>query len=129
MVCSGSYFNGLFEVPAWLQFANGIFLVLYACCVIEIGRNIYGAWSFVIVRAAIVGVLTFTVEWVGITTDFPFGAYDYYPTLGFLVAGVPLTIAFAWVGVFLNSLFYQDNNRSGSEPSKRVYGLCCLISY
>lgn len=94
-----------FEVPVWLQFANGIFLVLYACCVIEIGRNIYGAWSFVIVRAAIVGVLTFTVEWVGITTDFPFGAYDYYPTLGFLVAGVPLTIAFAWVGVFLNSLF------------------------
>ena len=60
-----------------------------------------------IVRAAIVGVLTFTVEWVGITTDFPFGAYDYYPTLGFLVAGVPLTIAFAWVGVFLNSLFIK----------------------
>ncbi|MEK5135258.1 carotenoid biosynthesis protein [Bacillus sp. FSL W8-0645] len=109
----GWYLVGLilmvfFEVPAWLQFANGIFLVLYACCVIEIGRQIYGSWGFVIKRAAIVGVLTFTVEWVGITTGFPFGAYDYYPTLGFLVAGVPLTIAFAWVGVFLNSLFLSS---------------------
>nr|WP_206760301.1 carotenoid biosynthesis protein [Bacillus xiamenensis] len=94
-----------FEVPAWLQFANGIFLVLYACCVMELCRHMYGSWRFVIKRAAIVGALTFTIEWVGITTGFPFGAYDYYPALGFLVAGVPLTIAFAWVGVFLNSLF------------------------
>lgn len=118
-----------FEVPAWLQFANGIFLVLYACCVIEIGRNIYGAWVGVIKRAAIVGVMTFTVEWIGITTGFPFGAYDYYPTLGFLVAGVPLTIAFAWVGVFLNSLFYPLSSRNGNELSKRGYGLSCLTSY
>ncbi|MGA3882591.1 carotenoid biosynthesis protein, partial [Bacillus pumilus] len=53
-------------------------------------------------------VLTFPVEWVGIPTGFPFGAYDYSPTLGFLVAGVPLTIAFAWVGVFFNSLFLSS---------------------
>lgn len=79
----GWYLVGLilmvfFEVPAWLQFANGIFLVLYACCVIEIGRHIYGSWGLGIKRAAIVGVLTFTVEWVGITTEFPFGAYEHH---------------------------------------------------
>ncbi|MES9718869.1 DUF771 domain-containing protein, partial [Bacillus safensis] len=39
------------------------------------------------------------------------------PTLGFLVAGVPLTIAFAWVGVFLNSLFLSTQQSKGQTWS------------
>ncbi|MEI4789051.1 carotenoid biosynthesis protein [Bacillus sp. FJAT-53060] len=95
----GWYLVGLmlmvfFEVPVWLQFANGTFLVLYACCVRRLAETFMGM-DLGIKRSAIAGVLTFTVEWVVITTGFPFGAYDYYPMLVFLVTGMPLTIAFA----------------------------------
>ncbi|MFB8735533.1 carotenoid biosynthesis protein [Bacillus sp. SL00103] len=74
-------------MPAWLQFAKRN--LSCAVCLPRHRDRATDLWLMGIChqRATIVGVLTFTVEWIGITTGFPFGAYDYYPTLGFLVAG------------------------------------------
>lgn len=44
----------------------------------------------------LIAALGFAVEWVGITTDFPFGAYHYEETLGFKLAGVPVMIGLNW---------------------------------
>lgn len=46
--------------------------------------------------AALIGILFFLVEWVGVTTGVPFGAYVYTGVLTPLVAGVPIAIAGAW---------------------------------
>jgi len=40
--------------------------------------------------------ILFFVEYAGITTGTPFGAYAYTDALGFRVAGVPIAISFAW---------------------------------
>lgn len=44
-----------------------------------------------------VAVLTWGAEWVGKTTGFPFGAYDYTPSLQPQLFGVPLLIPLAWL--------------------------------
>ena len=43
---------------------------------------------------------SFLVEYIGATTDVPFGAYDYTTVLGYRIAHtVPLVILFAWIMV------------------------------
>jgi uncharacterized membrane protein len=51
---------------------------------------------------AILAVLLWAVEWVGVTTGMPFGDYRYTNVLGFLVAGVPLAIPCAWYATVMN---------------------------
>lgn len=45
--------------------------------------------------------ITFTyaliVEQIGVKTTWPFGSYEYSPTLGFQIYGVPLVVPFAWI--------------------------------
>jgi len=37
------------------------------------------------------------VEQIGMRTTWPFGSYEYSPTLGYQIFGVPLVVPFAWV--------------------------------
>lgn len=98
-----------FEVPPWLEFSNGIFLVLYALSLMEVAvRADYENKRRIAAGAAAVAAVTFTVEYIGIKTGYPFGEYFYYPTLGPLILGVPFTIALAWVGVILNSMLLSS---------------------
>ncbi len=48
------------------------------------------------IAGLLIAALGFAVEWVGITTGFPFGAYHYEETLGFKLAGVPVMIGLNW---------------------------------
>lgn len=45
--------------------------------------------------------ITFTyallVEQIGVKTGWPFGSYEYSPTLGYQIFGVPLVVPFAWI--------------------------------
>ncbi len=96
-----------FTIPSWLTFANSIFLVLYALYVIQLAAGAYSKRSSIIWICLLIGILTFGIEVVGIQTGFPFGSYHYEQTLGFLVFGVPLPIAAAWIGVILNALLFS----------------------
>jgi bisanhydrobacterioruberin hydratase len=51
---------------------------------------------------AILALLLWAVEWVGVTTGVPFGEYRYTNVLGILVAGVPLAIPCAWYATVMN---------------------------
>ncbi|MFM7873689.1 MAG: carotenoid biosynthesis protein [Actinomycetota bacterium] len=46
-------------------------------------------------------LITFTyallVEQIGMRTTWPFGSYEYSPTLGYQIFGVPLVVPFAWI--------------------------------
>lgn len=42
-------------------------------------------------------LFAFSVEFVGVTTTWPFGVYKYDSSLGFAVAGVPLIVPCAWI--------------------------------
>lgn len=90
-------------VPEALSFSNGLFLVIFAIYAMHIEGKLGEPTSVRWWRVALVGLLTFFIEWVGIRTGWPFGSYKYTSVLGLLVAGVPLTIACAWVGVLLNA--------------------------
>ncbi|WP_099520939.1 carotenoid biosynthesis protein [Paenibacillus sp. BIHB 4019] len=99
-------------VPAPLAFSNGLFLVFYAMYAVSLEQGLrertYWGWG----RIALVGLSTFGVEWLSVTTGWPFGEYSYTPVLGFLLGSVPVTIACAWVGVFLNGmLLARGSNR------------------
>lgn len=54
-------------------------------------------WRETIRVAAIVAVFTFGMEWLGSSTGFPFGPYEYTPLLQPQLAHVPLLIPFAWL--------------------------------
>ncbi|MFD0958425.1 carotenoid biosynthesis protein [Paenibacillus chungangensis] len=89
-------------VPGWLSFSNGLFLLFYAVYALDIERGIGERRAVRLGRAAIIGLVTFLIEYIGVTTGWPFGEYAYTSVLGFGIGGVPLAIACAWVGVMLN---------------------------
>lgn len=93
-----------FEVPDYLQIANGLFLVFYALSTIELLFSLSKEKKLMYASLLFTGLITLFIEVIGVNTGFPFGSYQYTDTLGFLVWGVPVTIAFAWVGVIVNSM-------------------------
>ncbi|MCT2536139.1 carotenoid biosynthesis protein [Aquibacillus koreensis] len=98
-------------VPSWLAFSNSIFLILYAVCALElfIYASDKGTKNLIILKGAVsIAINTFLIEVIGVATGFPFGAYQYQPTLGFLVFGVPFTITVAWLGVIVNSIMISN---------------------
>lgn len=99
-----------YKVPRYLQFSNGLFLVFYAACLVEMFLLNSNDRSGLLKRIVIVGCATYLIEVIGVKTGYPFGAYHYYPTLGPLVWGVPITIALAWVGVVVNSLMISTQH-------------------
>ncbi|MBD2848231.1 carotenoid biosynthesis protein [Paenibacillus sp. IB182496] len=96
-------------VPSWLGFANGLFLLFFALYTLNVegrlGEPRHARWP----RAALIGLATFLVEWLGVRTGWPFGEYAYTPLLGWGVGGVPLTIACAWVGVVLLAALVSES--------------------
>ena len=50
----------------------------------------------VAVAAGVVVAGTLALEWVGHTTGWPFGSYDYTPALAPQIGGVPLIVPLAW---------------------------------
>jgi len=99
-----------YEVPHFLQFSNGLFLVFYALSLTEIILLISDDRIEMVKRIAFVGLITFIIEVCGVRTGFPFGSYQYYATLGPRYWGVPITIAMAWVGVIVNSLLLSTQH-------------------
>lgn len=99
-------------VPDVLSFSNGVFLALYMVYALTIEYRVTKNLRIIMIRGAIIIGITFVVEWIGITTSYPFGHYHYTPTLGLVIAGVPLTVAFAWLAIVTNvSLFVRASNR------------------
>ncbi|MBB3112893.1 putative membrane protein [Paenibacillus phyllosphaerae] len=88
-----------FGVPEWLSFSNGLFLVLFTCYALSIERKLGEPAKVSGVRAGLVALVTFGLESIGVATGYPFGAYQYSTILGLSVAGVPVAIALAWVGI------------------------------
>jgi uncharacterized membrane protein len=75
-------------------------------------------------RAALVGTVTYVLEWVGTETGYPFGHYDYSATLRFWDGGVPLAIGFAWIGVMSSGvLLSRAATRSGRALQVGLLGL------
>jgi len=52
---------------------------------------------------SLIASITLAIEYVGVTTSFPFGAYTYSDVLSFRFAGVPIAIAFAWYSTIMTT--------------------------
>ncbi|EFI85142.1 hypothetical protein HMPREF0556_10341 [Listeria grayi DSM 20601] len=87
-------------VPESLGFSKPFFLLLYALCMLEISgvmRNMKLLFSFLGF-----GVACYVLEVASVHFSIPFGTYGYTSVLGSPVYGVPFTIVFAWIAVFIN---------------------------
>ena len=73
-----------------------------------------------ILRLAAVALVLFVVEYVGVTTGYPFGAYVYTHELGLLVAGVPVAIAVAWYCTVINTWRIAEGLTGGSKRGNRI---------
>ncbi|MCA9945182.1 MAG: carotenoid biosynthesis protein [Anaerolineales bacterium] len=70
-------------------------VVLQATAVFSILHRRWG-WRKTGGTAVFIATLTLFVEWLGSTTGFPFGDYDYAPLLQPQISGVPLVVPLAW---------------------------------
>ena len=60
----------------------------------------YGAqYAFTYLGTTIIFALV--IESIGVKTGWPFGTYEYDPSLGHTIAGVPYVVPFAWVMICL----------------------------
>ncbi|MDP9310583.1 MAG: carotenoid biosynthesis protein [Chloroflexota bacterium] len=83
-------------VPTWGTWMGGFLLILQG--------TLLALWLAVnagrrgVVAALLIAVLSFGIEYIGVTTGWPFGRYTYTDVLGIKVGGaVPLPIPFAWL--------------------------------
>lgn len=83
-------------VPAWGTWMGGFLLILQG--------TLLALWLSVsaggrgVVAALLIGALSCAIEYIGVTTGWPFGRYTYTAVLGLKVGGaVPLPIPFAWL--------------------------------
>jgi uncharacterized membrane protein len=89
---------------AWKQFlwTTNIFLLLQAVITLIFLLSAAETKS-VSITSAIILILAFTVEYVGVTSGYPFGKYSYTNTLSPAVFGVPVAITLSWFSVSVNS--------------------------
>ena len=102
-------------VPDALSFSNGMFLILYALCAVDLifSKDVKNPLSDQSVswwkkpRFWVMAVVIWTggmgVEWVGVHTGWPFGSYHYSYLFGPHLFAVPFTLGFAWIAVVGNS--------------------------
>lgn len=72
----------------------GVLMQVIAVCVVLIS-----AWGVrrALITIGVIVALAWLTEFIGHTTGFPFGSYDYTPRLQPQVGGVPLLIPLAWL--------------------------------
>lgn len=91
---------------------------------------LYLAWGFrrTAIAFVVIAIVTFLMEYIGSTTDFPFGAYDYTPLLQPQIGGVPLAIPLAWFMMLPPSwaIAYLILRQNIATPARRA--LFVLIS-
>jgi putative membrane protein len=86
------------RVPAWGVWFGAALLFVQGGALLAWLAAEHGARG--LAAALLIGALAFAVEYVGVTTGWPFGRYVYTPVLQPQIAGtVPLAICFAWLMV------------------------------
>jgi uncharacterized membrane protein len=71
-----------------------------------------------IFRFAVIAVVLFAVELLGVRTGFPFGGYSYTARLGPAVAGVPVAIAIAWYCTVMNTWRIAERLTGHAHPGR-----------
>ena len=79
-----------------LRWGVVISVSLLVIAVLMILHNAWG-WQKLLRVVSSVVIMAWGLEWVGHTTDFPFGAYGYTAALQPQLGGVPLIIPLAWL--------------------------------
>lgn len=82
-------------VPRWGTWMGGFLVIVQGSIVALWLHERFGRRG--VLAAVAVAVLSFTVEYVGVTTGVPFGRYVYTNELGIKLGAVPLPIPFAWL--------------------------------
>lgn len=88
-------FLGAGLLPPGYGWTGTVTITLYALIMLGVEIRTAGAGP-ALATAGVVSAIFYSVEWIGMTTGFPFGRYEYTGVLTPLVAGVPVAIAAAW---------------------------------
>jgi putative membrane protein len=81
--------------PGMIPLGLTVGVLLQATAVFLILRDQWG-WQKTLGTAVLIAALTLFIEWLGSTTGFPFGGYDYTNLMQPQIAHVPILIPFAW---------------------------------
>lgn len=111
---SPAVFNGLVVVSVMAQ-AGAVLVIL---------GEAWG-WQRTLLTAVLVGVLAWGIEFLGSSTGFPFGAYNYTETLQPQLAHVPLVIPLAWL-MMLPVAWAVAQSIGGLQPRWRFVLLSTL---
>lgn len=112
-------------MPAWGASMGGVMLIVQG--------SMLGIWLVAnyayrgLLAGALIFVLSWAVEHIGVTTGFPFGVYEYSDVLGLkLFDVVPLAVPFAWILVVPAAigvtewLFHRDEPPTAHETAVPV---------
>jgi uncharacterized membrane protein len=101
MMLAGGLWHALGWFSSLMNWLAGPLLIGLSFLVIMDVRvpSLKGYWSW----ACSLLVVSFFVEWLGVVSGFPFGAYRYTPVLQPQISGVPVAIGFAWLNILLGS--------------------------
>ncbi|WP_420643869.1 carotenoid biosynthesis protein [Candidatus Leptofilum sp.] len=81
--------------PGTIPLGLTLGVLLQATAVFLILRDRWG-WQKTAGTVVLIATLTLFVEWLGSTTGFPFGSYEYTDLMQPQIAHVPILIPFAW---------------------------------
>jgi putative membrane protein len=82
-----------------------------------------------IITTAVVIISSYFIEWWGVNSGLPFGAYSYTNVLLPIINGVPLAITFAWYVVAASSLLAARYMLRGCYSDSCIIGFHTCIRY
>ena len=107
----------------FLAFVPWHLLIMFAILIFN-HRYIDGKF---VLFVAVIFVLGYTAEWVGIHTYLLFGDYSYGKTLGTKISGVPLIIGINWFLLTYSTGVLMQRSRLKSAAARVLLGAILLI--
>jgi bisanhydrobacterioruberin hydratase len=104
-------------LPAPYQWTASVIIILNAAATF-LSELREASLALTLRRASVILLVLYAIEFIGVTTGYPFGSYVYTDVLGFSVAGIPLAISFAWYATVMNTWRMSEGLMSKGGQSR-----------
>ena len=102
------------------------YFLLFMSIIVLLPQALYRNWGLFLWAAPVL-LATFMIESIGVGTGLVFGHYDYGPTLGRHLLGVPPVIGLNWVLVMLGAILLSGRMTKKPLPKALLSGALAVI--
>jgi len=113
-------------LPAWLEWANAVFLILSGLLAIVYFSKAFGRKKGFLI-SIVIFIFSYLAEFIGSSYGILFGEYYYTDRFAPNLFGVPIAIGFAWLMVMGTSHALAVTITKGKKRLQPIIGACIAV--